>query len=217
MTGLSVSREGNMEYGLYTPEEAGKGARYPLVLFLHGYTVKPLSEIPWQVGEAQKVEACYFLLPTVPEADGASAWGGTYDPDYRASMRTVLGLLDRVVAENPVDKARVYVYGESMGAEGAELLVSREPGRFAGAVAVAGAGPARDAPAMARTPLWLFHGSADTVNPVDSSRSFHAAIGAAGGDKSRYTEYPGADHGTIWDLVRREPGVLEWLLRQRIK
>jgi len=212
--GFVVAREGAMDYGLHVPP-ADAGKKCPLVLYLHGFTGKPLSDRPWQIDELQKIEPCFVLVPTVPEADGASAWGGTYDPDLRPSMRTVLALLDKIVKHYPIDPARVYLYGGSMGAEGVFLLLAREPGRFAGAIAVAGYTLDKGAANMARTPLWILHGSSDTLNATDSSRKIYASIRAAGGKLVRYTEYPGADHGTIWEIVRMEPGLLAWLLAQR--
>jgi predicted peptidase len=68
---------------------------------------------------------------------------------------------------------------------------------------------------MAQTPLWILHGSADTINPVDSSRTIYNSILAAGGTNVRYTEYPGLDHSTIWAQVEAEPGLCDWLLVQR--
>lgn len=213
--GMAVLREGTMDYGLYTPAGVDPSRQYPLVLYLHGYTVKPLADEPWQVAALQELEPCFVLIPTCPESDGASAWGGTYDSDFRPSMRTVLAILDRLVGERPIDARRVYTYGNSMGGEGVFMLLAREPERFAGAVSVAGYTLDKDAASMAKTPLWILHGSNDTVNATDSSRKIYAAIQAAGGKSVRYTEYPGADHGTIWELAHREPGILAWLLAQR--
>jgi predicted peptidase len=215
VSGLVVAREGAMDYGLYVPAVADANRNLPLVLYLHGFTEKPLANQPWQVEALQKLETCFVLIPTCPEDQGASAWGGTYDADLRPSMVTVLALLDRIVQERPVDPARVYVYGGSMGGEGVFMLLAKEPDRFAGAISVAGYTLEKGADAMARTPLWILHGSADTVNATDSSRKIYAAIQAAGGTRVRYTEYPGVDHMTIWDLVRREPDLLDWLLAQR--
>ena len=66
---------------------------------------------------------------------------------------------------------------------------------------------------MAQTPLWLFHGSADAIQPV-RIRNLHEDVRAAGGTKVRYAEYPGLDHSTIWAAVEAEPRVMDWLLGQ---
>ncbi|HEU0016657.1 MAG TPA: prolyl oligopeptidase family serine peptidase, partial [Longimicrobium sp.] len=68
--------------------------------------------------------------------------------------------------------------------------------------------------AIGRTPVWIFHGDADPVVPVDESRRMAAALRAAGGDV-RYTELEGVGHNA-WDPAYGDPAVPQWLLSQRL-
>lgn len=129
-------------------------------------------------------------------------------------MIEALSALDKLVALYGFDAKRQYVYGESMGGEGVYRLLMDFPVRFAGAVTAAGYTPNKGASTMAQTPLWIFHGSDDTTNPVESDRAIHHAILDAGGTQLKYTEYPGLDHVPSIEQARAEPGLLEWMFAQ---
>jgi predicted esterase len=199
--------------GLYLPAAADDPL--PVVMFLHGYTNDPIASPPWIIDAINTIEPCAVFVPFRPEAEGASAWGGTYDPELRSSMVDALAELDRVIDEQSFDTQRQYLYGESMGAEGVFMLLVEFPTRFAGAVAVAGYTLDTGASEMAQTPLWILHGSDDTVNPTASSQTIYASILEAGGTQVTYTEYPGLEHSPAIVRAREEPGLLEWLLAQR--
>jgi predicted peptidase len=101
-----------------------------------------------------------------------------------------------------------------MGAEGVFKLLMDFPTRFAAAVAAGGYTLDKGASAMAQTPFWILHGSADSINLVASVRTIHQSILDAGGTKIRYTEYPGLDHMPAIEKGRSEPGLFEWLFAQ---
>lgn len=208
------------EYGLYVPS-VSKGRRIPVVMFLHGYTGDPIAHRPWVVDGLNQREPCAVFAPVVrPEgkSDDASGWGGTYDKTLRPAMVEAIAELDRVISEYDFDRSRQSVYGESMGAEGVFMLLAQYPERFSSAVAVAGYTLNKDADKMAKTPLWILHGSADTAekgNDVSSSRNIHQAILKAGGTKVLYTEYSGLDHMGAIRRAAVEPGLCEWMLGQR--
>jgi len=64
------------------------------------------------------------------------------------------------------------------------------------------------------TPLWIFHGDADAVVPVEQSRKLVAALKSVGAPV-RYTELSGADHGTAQPRAYSDDDLLCWLLSQR--
>jgi predicted peptidase len=199
--------------GLYLPTAAG--GPLPAVMFLHGYTDNPIASPSWIIDAVNAIEPCAVFLPFRPAEEEASAWGGTYDTELRPGMVDALAELDRVIQEQSFDTTRQYLYGESMGAEGVFMLLVQFPTRFAGAVAVAGYTLDTGASEMAQTPLWILHGSDDTVNPTSSSQIIYASILEAGGTQVTYTEYPGLEHSPAITRAREEPGLLEWLLAQR--
>ena len=92
------------------------------------------------------------------------------------------------------------------------------PDRFAAAVPICATGlmVEMDAPdrgtTFAQFPLWIFHGDADNVVPVETSRKIVKALRDAGGDP-KYTEYPEVGHDS-WDLAYREAELIEWFFAQ---
>jgi predicted peptidase len=145
-----------------------------------------------------------------------------------------LEALDQSMKEFNGDPARVYLTGLSMGGYGTWSLASKHPGKFAALVpicggirppAAAGATPAsasseastdpyRVAQKIGKTPVWIFHGGADTTVPVTESRKMAEALKAVGGSV-KYTEYEGVGHNS-WDKTYSEPELIPWLFAQHL-
>jgi predicted peptidase len=135
-----------------------------------------------------------------------------------------LQALANVVAELNGDEERQYLTGISMGGYGTWDMAARQSGQFAALVPICG-GVRRTFGTQSTkaiqdhmrkvgpTPVWVFHGGADTVVPVTESRQAVAALEAVGGDV-RYTEYPGVGHDS-WNLAYAEPELMPWLLSKR--
>ena len=67
---------------------------------------------------------------------------------------------------------------------------------------------------IGKTPVWIFHGSADPVILVTESREMNEALQTLGGNV-KYTEYPGVSHNS-WDKAYAEPELITWLLSQQL-
>lgn len=205
-----------IEYRLYRPTlDSGKSA--PLVVYLHANSENPMFSQPWFHEELQALEPSFLLLPhCLREGGYAADWGGTYDPDLRATLAEVLEVVDSLQQTHPIDRRRIYFYGGSMGAEAVFAVLAYRPGLAAAAVAVAGytISDAPKAQAMARTPFWILHGGSDDLNPTSSSRNIFKAIRDAQGRKVRYTEYAGYGHNDIWGRVPQESSLVPWMLSQ---
>ncbi len=76
-------------------------------------------------------------------------------------MRAVVGILDEVIAQNPIDPARIYLTGLSMGGYGSWELAERMPERFAALVPICGGGDETQAGRLVGLPIWAWHGDAD--------------------------------------------------------
>jgi predicted peptidase len=121
-----------------------------------------------------------------------------------------MGLVDQFLDKPFVDKHRVYIGGLSMGGMGTLEIIGREPKIFAAAFSIAGGDNTLNAKKYAKkVPLWIFHGSKDSVVPADHSEVIVAAIKEAGGDP-KFTLYQGVDHNS-WDYAFKEPELLSWL------
>jgi hypothetical protein len=68
--------------------------------------------------------------------------------------------------------------------------------------------------AIGKTPVWIFHGGADELVPVDESRRMFAALKNSGG-VVRYYEYAEVGHNS-WDNAYAEPDFSSWLLSQAL-
>ena len=65
-------------------------------------------------------------------------------------------------------------------------------------------------------PIWIFHGGADEVVPVEQSRQLIAALKQAGAT-IRHTEFAGASHVAGAEQAYADPEMSVWLLSHRRK
>ncbi|MBX9627806.1 MAG: DUF4038 domain-containing protein [Gemmataceae bacterium] len=222
-----------MPYRLFKVNNPEPGKTYPLVLLLHHAGRggdDNLKHIQNDAGvgtfchpDAQAANPCYVLAPQAggkgrPEAWSDASWtepAPAWPEKPNRNMRLALAALDAVMKEVPVDPARVYVSGASMGSYGTHDALTRRPRFFAAAVTICGGYTPAGAAGLTDTPIWTFHGDADETTDVDRSRKLFAAVTAAGGKQMTYWEYPGVRHVFARDLAYADPRVIDWLFRQR--
>lgn len=181
---------------------------WPLVLFLHGAGERgdDLERVrtwgPPRMIAAGRQLPCIVLAPQCPQ-------GRWWEPSG------LLALLDHVVEREAVDPDRIIVTGLSMGGYGTLDLVATAPGRFAAAVPICGGfpKPLLLAPALARVPLWVFHGTDDRIVPLSESVRVVEAVRAAGGS-ARLTAYEGVGHDS-WRQAYADEELWTWMLQQR--
>ncbi len=227
-------------YRYYLPEGYDGVKRYPLFLNMHGNGSRGSDNhkqltFGGSVLNTAVFQSGYECIMLAPQCPSSSAW--VPDNGYPGSkgflhrgmspyLTAAKELLDKFLSEYAVDPDRVYVSGSSNGGAASWELCYRFPDLFAAAVPLAGIRPEREgedyedasaeiAGPLTRTPIWTFHGTADTTLPVEGTRNLVNAIKAAGGEKILYTEYPGATHGTIWALAAQTEGVVDWIFAQR--
>jgi predicted peptidase len=218
-----------LPYRFYQPAPLEPGRKYPLVLFFHGAGERGLDN-RYQFFRFRDVTnfwakyPCFIIAPQCPprvgDQDGESTWVQTgfgaprhtmkAEPSW--PMRLAMQLLDKTIAENPIDTHRVYVTGLSMGGFATWEILQREPNRFAAAVPVCGGADLAFAPRLAPIPIWVFHGSADTTVQPRRSRDMVAALTAAGGHPI-YTEFPGVGHGA-WTPTYSDMLIWDWMFAQ---
>lgn len=212
----------HLPYRLFSPE-LRRGKRYPLVLWLHGGggrgddNLQQLREGNaigariWTEPKQQAANPCFVVAPQCP----ANAMWTTIGERVRPTEQLwrVVDLLANLQTGLPVDPARVYVTGQSMGGYATWALLAECPAAFAAAVPICGGGDSETAKRMTGVPVWAFHGAQDRAVPVERSRTMIAAIRAAGG-RPRYTEYRDVDH-VVWTRAFAEPALLPWVFAQR--
>lgn len=170
----------SMVYRLFVPKDYSATRQYPLLVALHGVGEKGNDNAiqvdredlasTW-IADSLQARVPHFVL--VPQCPTNMSWGG-------AANDGIFAIIDSLKREFRLDTNRLYAVGLSMGARGTFNLLASRPGYFAAAVPCAGAGTNSQAAAIARTPLWTFHGDADPIVSVEGTRSMVAAIEGTG-------------------------------------
>jgi len=227
----------SMPYRLFTPSPLQAGRSYPLVVFLHGAggsgtdNLKQLERanmfgaLVWTLPENQKRHPAFVLAPqsnmnwacvivepgSQPLRPADLKWcpAGQLGPGAALAFE----IIDTLAEKLPIDKGRIYVTGHSMGGAGTWHMIAQRPSFFAAAVPVCGHPDPATARQISEVPIWNFHGTADDVEPIATSRTMIDALTAAGG-RPRHTEYAGVGHNVfMWAYT--EPALVEWVFAQK--
>jgi len=224
----SLKADWTMPYRLFRPDAAGP---LPLVLYLHGSgglgddNVKQMGlgnvfgTRVWALPENQKRFPCYVVAPQTDRGwvrYGEPAPGDSVAqviPGLGDGARLALRIVDALRREFAIDEQRIYITGQSMGGAGVWHMIAQRPQFFAAAVVCCGGSTLDPAAAAAGTPLWNFHGAADTTVAPAVSRDRIAALRKAGGHPLS-TEYPGVGHN-VWEWAYTEPQLVPWMFARR--
>lgn len=226
---------GTTEYHfrVFTPKGWSGKKKSPVILFLHGAGERGddnMAQTRVGIGPAILRQQDSFPFVVVLAQCPRNRWWS--EPAMQAQA---LKALDQTVAEFNGDPQRTYLTGLSMGGYGSWAIAANNADRFAalaivcgGVVPPAGLALPKEAnpPASAdpygavaaklgKTPVWVFHGSADPAVPVSESRKMVEALKAAHGNV-RYNEYEGVGHNS-WDKAYSEPEIFSWMLSQKLK
>ncbi len=215
-------------YRLLSPPNVEAGQKYPLVLFLHGAGERgddnklQLLYFPEQMAQPRWRERfpCYVLAPqcrkdakwvevdwSLPESHEAPAEPGD-------QMKVVMQILEKTLAEEQIDKSRIYLTGLSMGGYGSWDLAVRKPDLFAAVAPICGGADNASLAALKDIPVWVAHGDKDRAVPVERSRLAVAALRKAGGNPV-YVEMPGVEHNSWTPSYSDNDGLVPWLFRQK--
>ncbi|MCP4513314.1 MAG: hypothetical protein GY826_43725 [Fuerstiella sp.] len=214
-------------YRLMPPLNAEEGKQYPLVLFLHGAGERgtdnalQLLYLPEQMAQPRWRERfpCYILAPQCRanqrwvEVD----WGlpETHNAPTEPSdqIKVVLQILETTLAEESIDRNRIYLTGLSMGGVGSWDLGVRRPDLFAAVATICGGADNSTVTALSDVPMWVAHGDADTAVPVRRSRLAVDALRKGGGN-AVYVELPGVGHNSWTPSYSDNDGLVPWMFRQ---
>ncbi|MBN2735870.1 MAG: prolyl oligopeptidase family serine peptidase [Spirochaetales bacterium] len=214
----------SIPYRLFLPDPMLLSRKHPMVIHLHGMgqlgndNESHLIDFPYYLSsaEGQGKYSPILVAPQCPQNDSWSSFPNYPEastPDFPTKpTRLVLDLIHHLMKIYPVDPARIYIMGLSLGGEGTFDIVTREPDLFAAAVPVCGIGDPQKADMMLTTAFWVFHGALDDLNLVHYSRDVVEAMRALGGNP-RYTEYPDSGH-SIWNMAYNETELYPWMFSQ---
>jgi poly(3-hydroxybutyrate) depolymerase len=202
-----------LRYAILKPAKIKPDTKYPLVVSLHGSGGRGNQN--WQgncaanmaLGKPERRQKypCYIIAPTVGRNE---RWSG-------APLTALMELIKSSLKKHPIDPARIYVTGQSMGGAGTYSAILKEPHLFAAAVPVCGRGQPDLAKKIVHLPIWIFHGEKDSVVPTRHSQEMVEALKKAGG-KPIYTEYAGVRHNS-WTPAYAEKKLWKWLFTQKRK
>ena len=224
--GTFTARDGTaLPYRLLTPAHIEPGRRYPLVVQFHGSGAigsdnrlqieRDFAARAWAIPAIRARHPAFVLEPQFPVR--SANYDNPVAPRVAVAtpaLAAALELVDAVIAQQPVDRARVYASGFSMGGSATWLSLLARPELFAAAVPISGIAPDRDrAGALTQVPILVLHGDADTENPIGADRAMVAAIRAVGGRQIRMRTYVGLAHMPPGDLVPGD-GWRDWLFAQ---
>ncbi len=214
---VRITRTLHLDYLLSLPQgyETESGARWPLILFLHGIGERGTHPeslnkhgIPKVVEEGKKLP----FITVSPQCPPLTTWGDHID--------ALDALLHEVAATYAVDTARSYLTGLSMGGYGTWYLATLYPHRFAAIAPICGGGstaygfPQRVC-VLKDVPVWVFHGAQDTTVPLLESEVLVKTLRRCGG-QVRFTVYPEAGHDA-WTETYANPALYTWFLEHRLK
>ena len=194
---------------------AAVDGRMPLIFFLHGSAERgrDLNLIrDYGIPRAAQKFPDFPFFTLAPQCPAHAYW---------EDLDSVLfALLDEVMARFPVDPARIYLTGLSMGGHGTWILALEQPERFAALAPVCP--PFPDFPkiedrlaALKDKPTWVFHGAKDDVVPVQHSEAMVRALRQIN-PQVRFTLYPETRHNA-WVRAYADPALYAWFLEQRLR
>lgn len=219
-------------YQVMFPKDYDATKQYPLLVFLHGAGERG-SDNEKQLTHGKdfmiaNFQAEYPAIVIAPQCPEETYWSNvekqtlgnkttfTFGLSDKAtpSMETLVYLITNWINSGRVDQSKVYVGGLSMGSMGTYELLWRMPNTFAAAFAICGGGDVSKVQYYTKnTALWIFHGSADSVVPVQFSQQMYEALKSAG-NEVKYTEYPDVNHGS-WINVFQNKELVPWLLSHK--
>jgi len=222
-----IDDKGDTQYYRQVFPDADQMRRYPLVVFLHGSGERGhdnQAQLKWGV-ENFATDQNMVLHPAIiiaPQCPDTMSWANVsreknsteihLQPTPSKPMRLLIELIHTMMKKLPIDSTRIYITGLSMGGFGTFDAIERNPGLFAAAVPVCGAGDTSKAPSIAHLPIWIFQGSEDpAVKPIYASDMF-LALSKAGAHPG-FTQYPETGHFS-WLAAYSDARMMEWLFRQ---
>lgn len=207
---IEIKETKSLNYLIALPEGYDKeNEAVPLLLFLHGAGERGNNlDLVKKHGPPKMVEKGHDFGAIVvsPQCPKNTWWTEHTD--------VLLALIDKIEKEHNVDRDRIYVTGLSMGGYGTFALSAAAPQRFAAAVPICGGGTRTQAKTLSSLPMWVFHGDADKVIPVDESTRMVKAMNQVNGEHAKLTIYEGVGHNS-WDRAYGDKAMWKWLFEQK--
>ncbi|MDQ1738794.1 MAG: phospholipase/carboxylesterase [Pseudonocardiales bacterium] len=197
-----LASAGHAESALFVPPSATTGGALPLVVLLHGATGHPERALPVLRADAER--GGFLLLAPKSRGHTWDIIGGAFGPDIAALDRLLVEVFDRF----EVDPARIALAGFSDGASYA-LTVGLINGELFSRILAFSPGFLVPGRRSGKPAVFISHGVADTVLPIDRCSRRIVPLLRADGYQLDYREFAGG-HTVPADLATAavEPLVL---------
>lgn len=218
---IFVTEKDTLNYRILKPLNYDSTKQYPVHLFLHGAGERGNDNVSQLVHgsklflkkESREKYNSWVIFPQAPKHDW---WGykDSYKLNYNVkeskAMSLVVKLMDNFSKRKDVNQNKIYVSGLSMGGMGTFVILNLRPDMFAAATPICGDGDPNSVNNYAKKiPIWIFHGSDDTVvSPKKSLKMANAIIDAGGSPKITFYENVGHDS---WNNAFAEKYFLKWI------
>ncbi len=171
-----------LRYGMYTPEPTrGRQELVPLVVALHGAGERGTDGMVQLLGnqlavafaepDRQATDRSIVLAPQGPPPSVQTVPPGLSVWEVPEVQSTLMELVERTIATQPVDPDRVYITGLSMGSMGTFDILPKYPDLFAAALPTTGYADQSAAPVLATIPIWATHSVDDGTVRYDRDDS----------------------------------------------
>ena len=156
------------------------------------------------------------LMSRTPLGEPAR-WTGEGPPEgWWLHEKDVINMVDRAIAEDRADPARLYITGLSYGGFGTWHFAAAFPYRWAAAAPICGAGNPETLAriAEAKLPIWIFAGGKDVVVRPEWVLESAVALERAGHPDVRFTVHEDRPHDA-WTRVYEGWDLYNWFLQHR--
>ena len=218
---IFISENDTLNFRILKPLDYDSNKQYPVHLFLHGAGERGNDNVSQLVhgGELFLKEEnreqfnSWIIFPQASKND----WWGYKEPykfDYNVNKSKAMGLavrlMDDFIKRKDVNTNKIYVSGLSMGGMGTFVILNLRPNMFAAATPICGDGDPKTVNNYSKkVPIWIFHGSDDTVvSPKKSLKMATAIIENGGSPKMTFYENVGHDS---WNNAFAEKDFLKWI------
>jgi predicted peptidase len=231
-----ISGTDTLPYRMLLPKNYDNSKTYPLILFLHGAGERGNDNQSQLMHGGSlflrdSIREKYPAIVVFPQCPQSSYWSNVQitqtadnkrefkfqaDGDATTSMNLAMGLTHKILEEYPVKKDQVYVMGLSMGGMGTFEIVRRMPATFAAAVPICGGADTTTGKSLRKTAWWIFHGAKDDVVPPRYSEDMVKELYKYYDVDMDFTLYSNSKHDS-WNMVFKEPALMQWLFSKQLK
>ncbi len=195
-------------YLLYLPDnyQTGQNKEFPLIISLHGASLRGSNlnllkkyGLPNLIEKGEKFD---FIIASPQCPEGL----------YWDSQNWFDNLFTELTSKYRIDTNRIYLTGMSMGGFGTWNIAMEYPDKFAAIVPLCGGGNISKVCRLNHVPVWVFHGTNDSIVPIKRSEVLVNKLKQCGGSV-KFTRLKGKGHAIQW--VYEDQRIYVWMLEHR--